>query len=152
MPASYSPANVKAAPASLACVCVASGWPLVQVESWLRVSCGSAHPSQAQLSTGDPGGFSADEVGVGSMAAQLCPPEHRPRAGKGIGGPPTFSPVLTSTLGLASELIRKGRRRIRGSNAAWAGGGGLSSLPGVCALLSAWSGYLLCTVLSWLCN
>ena len=82
-------ANVKAAPASQAYMCVASGWPLVQVESWLRVSCGSIHPSKAQLSTGDPGGFSADEVGLGSTAAQLCPPEHHPRAGKrGLGGLP----------------------------------------------------------------
>lgn len=95
MPASHSllvPANVKAA--------LASGWPVVQVEPRLMVSCG-----RAQLSTGDPGGCCADEAGVGSTIAQLCPPEHCPRAGKGVGGPLTFSPVLTSTLGSASELM-----------------------------------------------
>ena len=72
MPASHSllvPANVKAA--------LASGWPVVQVEPRLMVSCG-----RAQLSTGDPGGCCADEAGVGSTIAQLCPPEHCPRAGK----------------------------------------------------------------------
>lgn len=115
---------MKAALASLACVCVASGWPLVQVESWLRVSCGSVHPSQAPFSTGDPGGFSADEVGVGSVAAQLCPPEHHPRAGKGVGVPPTFSPVLMNTLGLASELIRKEDAGLQGQMLPGLGVGG----------------------------
>ena len=80
-------------------------WPVVQVEPWLTVSCGSIHPSRTQLSTGDPRGCSADKVAVGSTIAQLCPPEHRPCAGKGVGGPPTFSPVLMSTLGSASELM-----------------------------------------------
>lgn len=85
-------------------------WLVVHVEPQLRVSCGSIHPSHARLSMEDPGGCSADRVDVGSMIAQLCPPEHCLHAGKGIGGPPTFS-VLTTTLGLASQLVldRKAR-------------------------------------------
>lgn len=88
MPASYSPANVKAAPASLACVCVASGWPLVQVESWLRVSCGSAHPSQAQLSTGDPGASVQTRWAWGAWPPSCALLSIVHVLGRGLGGLP----------------------------------------------------------------